>query len=70
MQGKITKIKTTCPRCHGTGKARAFNRNQKYSEKLRERIKKLYDKGYSLRKIANKLALNHPQTVKNILSCK
>ena len=70
MQGKINIKKGICPRCNGTGKARQFNRLQKYSEKLRIKAEKLHNKGFTLREIAKKLRLNHPQTIKNILSYK
>lgn len=56
-----------CPRCHGTGRARAFNRTPKYSEALRARAIRFWDRGWTLRKIAARLKLKYPQTVKNIL---
>lgn len=57
-----------CPRCRGTGRARVFNRRPKYSEALRATAGRLHDRGLSLRAIAKRLRLPHPQTVKNILS--
>lgn len=68
MQGKIKNILTVCPRCHGTGKSRDFNKEPKYSYELQKRAGKLYAKGFSLREVAKKLGLSHPQIVKNILS--
>lgn len=70
MFGKRIKQKGICPRCKGTGKARAFNRFPKYSEKVRNKAEKLFDKGFTLREIAKKLKIKHPQTIKNILSNK
>lgn len=70
MQGKVIKTTGICPRCHGTGKARLFNRSSKYNEKIRDKAVELYDKNFSLREIAKKLKINHPQTIKNILSYK
>ena len=70
MQGKKIKTKCVCPRCGGTGKARQFNRVEKYNDKVRQRAIVLFDKGLSLREIATKLKINHPQTIKNILSYK
>lgn len=62
------KTKSICPRCQGTGYSRAFNRNPKYSEKIKDRAEKLFLVGHTLREIADELDLKHPQTVKNILS--
>lgn len=59
--------KKVCPRCNGTGISRAFNRHPKYSEAVRVQAATLWDKGFSLREIAAKLHLKHPQTVKNLL---
>lgn len=70
MHGKRIKIKGICPRCRGTGKARAFNRKSKYTEKDRKRAEKLFDKKLTLREIAKKMKIKHPQTIKNILSYK
>lgn len=70
MQGKRVKTKTICPRCNGTGFARNFNRNQKYSEKTRQKAEVLFDQGLTLREIAKRLKIKHPQTVRNILSKK
>jgi hypothetical protein len=67
LHGERIKTKGVCPRCLGTGKARAYNRKQKYDQKIRDKCAKLFDKGLTLREIANKLGLNHPQTVKNIM---
>ena len=65
---KSKAAKRVCPRCHGTGVSRAFNRLPKYSERTRDKAAKLFDAGLSLRQIAKKLHINSPQTVKNILS--
>ena len=70
MRGNIIKKKGICPRCLGTGFSRQFNREQKYDEKLRLKAEKLFEKGLSLRLIAKELKINHPQTIKNILSYK
>jgi hypothetical protein len=68
--GKNIKVLGICPRCEGTGKARAFNRYPKYSETTRRKAEKLWDTGMSLREIAKILYIKHPQTIKNILSYK
>ena len=70
MLGKRTKKTGVCPRCSGTGRARAFNREQKYDEKLRKKAEILFDKGLTLREIAREVGVNHPQSIKNILSYK
>jgi transposase-like protein len=67
MQGKISKILTICPRCNGTGHARSYNKQPKYSFAIQKKARKLYESGMSLREIANILHLHHPQTVKNII---
>ena len=59
--------KGICPRCRGTGFSRAFNRKSRYSEKIRKRAKSLVEQGLTLRVIAKKLNINHPQTIRNIL---
>jgi DNA-binding LacI/PurR family transcriptional regulator len=66
-QGKRIKGKGICPRCHGTGNSRAFNRYSKYSKITREKAQELIAKGFTLRYIARKLKINHPQTIKNIV---
>lgn len=70
MQGKVIKKVGRCPRCGGTGRARQFNKEQKYNEKTRTRAAVLYESGVSLRVIAKRLGIKHPQTVKNIISYK
>lgn len=69
-KGKRITKKGICPRCCGTGKARTFNRQEKYPEKIRIKAEKLFDMGLTLRNIAQKLKISHPQTIKNILSYK
>ena len=68
--GKRKKELGICPRCKGTGKSRQFNRSPKYSEAVRTKAEKLFDKNLSLREIAKRLKIKHPQTIKNILSYK
>jgi transposase-like protein len=67
MKEKRDNKKGICQRCNGTGFSRQFNRNPKYSKEIRKKCVELFDKDLSLREIAKRLKLKHPQTVKNIL---
>ena len=58
---------TICPRCNGTGKARAFNFRVKFSKEIIEKAETLFKKGLTLRAIGKEINIKHPQTVKNIL---
>jgi len=66
-KGRIRKIKTICPRCGGTGFARGYDINPKYSDKLKEKARKLYETGLTLREVGKKIGIKHPQSVKNLI---
>lgn len=69
-QGKTKQITTICPRCHGTGMARAFNRESKYDADTIKKAKSLRSKDMTFRAIANEMGISHPQTIINMLEKK
>lgn len=56
-----------CPLCLGKGKI--VDRHH-YPLKVRNKARRLYAKGLSLRKIGEKIGVNHPQKVKSLLKSK
>ena len=56
-----------CPRCKGTGIARAFKRGNKYSKEIVAKAKRLFKAGYPLRKIGEAVGIKHPYSVKKLL---
>ena len=59
--------KGVCPRCHGSGLSRAFNRKEKFNKTIIRKTMKLFKNNLPLREIAEKIGVKHPQTVKYIL---
>ena len=57
-----------CPLCKGFGKI--VDQRGNYSEKIREKARKLYAKGVRLREIGRRLDIDHPQKVKSLIMSK
>ena len=68
MTLKNRLIKTVCPRCRGTGFARAYNREKKYSDKIKQKAIRLRKEGLTLRAIGKILNIKHPQSVNNLIN--
>jgi len=61
-------VSVKCPLCNGKGKILSLYRSpHSYSYKQIKEARKLYRNGLSLRKIAQKMKIKHPQTIKNLI---
>ena len=67
MKSKNKLIKTVCPRCKGTGFARAYNREPIYSDIIKRKAIRLRGEGLTLRAIGKILGVKHPQSVSNLI---
>jgi len=68
LHGKVNKSMRVCPKCGGTGVSKHWDKMPKYGIKIQKLACAYYQKGLSLRKIAEKLNISHAQTVKNIIN--
>jgi transposase-like protein len=65
---KIEIYDKTCPLCQGTGETQ--QRRGRFSKAIREKARKLYKEGMSLRKIGKEIGVEHPQRVRSIIMAK
>jgi hypothetical protein len=68
VEGKLQSLKKKCPLCDGKGTVP--KRQNTYTKDQRERARKLYAQGVSLRVIGQEIGVNHPQKIKSLIMAK
>ena len=68
MRIEKNKVKfKKCPACLGIGKIKTFPTWAHYAPQIRQKARRLYGEGLSLRKIGKEIGVNHPQKVYSLI---